>query len=300
MPDRPDRVTLAAFVGAALMGGSNVVAVRLSNRELPPFWGAALRFAVAAILMLALVRLARLPLPRGKALAGTAAFGVLNFAVSYALFYRGAVHVPAGLAATIMSSAPLLTLLLAVGHRQERFRWRALAGAALAIVGVATMLAEPPGGRLPVASLLLIVGSATCAAESGILVKWIPDTHPITTNAIAMAVGTPFLFIASRVAGESWELPQEAGTWVVLSYLALVTPLLFMLYVFVLNRWTASAVSYMFVLLPLVAAVLGLLVADEAVTLSLILGAPLVVAGVWIGALARERAPIATPGEPPV
>src|SRR3990172_5388030 len=300
MPSRPDRATLAAFVGSALIGGSNVGAVRLSNRELPPFWGAGLRFPAAALLMLALVRLRRLPLPRGRALVGTAGFGMLNFAVSYALFYRGAVHVPAGLAGTIMSSVPLLTLFLALAHRQESFRPRGLAGAALAIAGVAIMLAEPPGGPLPMGSVLLIVGSAFCAAESGILVKWIPDTHPITTNAIAMAIGTPFLFVLSRVAGEPWDLPATPGTWAVLGYLAVVTPLLFILYVFVLNRWTASAVSYMFVLLPLVAAVLGLLVADEPVTASLLLGAPLVIAGVWVGALAKEPVPAATPAEPPV
>ena len=37
-----------AFAGAVLLIGSNLVAIRFSNRELPPFWGAGTRFAIAA------------------------------------------------------------------------------------------------------------------------------------------------------------------------------------------------------------------------------------------------------------
>ena len=34
-------LTLIAFVAVVILGGSNAVAVRVSNFELPPFWGAA-------------------------------------------------------------------------------------------------------------------------------------------------------------------------------------------------------------------------------------------------------------------
>ena len=44
----PDRLALGAFAGAVVIGGSNFVAVRFSNRELDPLWGAGLRFALAA------------------------------------------------------------------------------------------------------------------------------------------------------------------------------------------------------------------------------------------------------------
>ena len=47
MSARPSTATLAAFLVSTVIFGSNFVAVRLSNQELAPFWGAALRFAVA-------------------------------------------------------------------------------------------------------------------------------------------------------------------------------------------------------------------------------------------------------------
>jgi drug/metabolite transporter (DMT)-like permease len=89
---RPDRATLAAFAGVVLMGGSNIVAVRFSNRDLAPFWGAALRFAAASAVMFGIVWARRLPLPRGRSLRLAMLYGVLSFTTSYAFFYWGAVR----------------------------------------------------------------------------------------------------------------------------------------------------------------------------------------------------------------
>jgi hypothetical protein len=58
----PDRLALGVFVGAVVIGGSNFVAVRFSNRELDPLWGAFLRFALAAAVFAVLVAVLRLPL----------------------------------------------------------------------------------------------------------------------------------------------------------------------------------------------------------------------------------------------
>ena len=55
----------------------------------------------------------------------------------------------------------------------------------------------------------------------------------------------------------------------------------------VVQRWTASSTSYMFVLMPVVAVTLGALVADEPITATTILGGAIVCAGVYLGALAR-------------
>ena len=98
----------------------------------------------------------------------------------------------------------------------------------------------------------------------------------------------------SFVAGEDHALPSSPSVWVAVTFLAVIgSPLLFILYVYVLNHWTASAASYQFVLFPPVTIVLGALVAGESVTGGLLLGLPLVLAGVYVGALRRGgRAPL--------
>ena len=79
-PSRPD---LAAFGGAVLIGGSNFVAVKLSNTELAPMYGAALRFTGAAAIFGLLALALSVPLPRGAALGGDAIYGALAFGGAY-------------------------------------------------------------------------------------------------------------------------------------------------------------------------------------------------------------------------
>jgi hypothetical protein len=45
------RWVLAAFLAFVVLGGTNIVAVRFSNRELPPVWGSAIRFFAAAAVL---------------------------------------------------------------------------------------------------------------------------------------------------------------------------------------------------------------------------------------------------------
>ena len=52
-----DRSTLIAFALLVIVGGSNAVAVRFSNVELPPFWGAATRFGTVALIFWIIVLL---------------------------------------------------------------------------------------------------------------------------------------------------------------------------------------------------------------------------------------------------
>ena len=70
---RPDRATLAAFAGVVLFGGANAIAVRQTVHELAPFWGGALRFAAAGLVLVAVVLIARRRFPRGRSLIGAMA-----------------------------------------------------------------------------------------------------------------------------------------------------------------------------------------------------------------------------------
>ncbi len=65
-----DRLVLAALVGIVIIGGINFVAVKFSNFELPPFWGAGIRFFAAAMLFLLVVVVRRIELPKERALLG--------------------------------------------------------------------------------------------------------------------------------------------------------------------------------------------------------------------------------------
>jgi drug/metabolite transporter (DMT)-like permease len=91
---RPDRTTLIAFVLMVVLAGGNPVAVRFSNFELPKFWGAAIRFAAAALVFWIIVLVRRIALPKGRALIGVLLYGLLAVGASYAFLYWGLLRAP--------------------------------------------------------------------------------------------------------------------------------------------------------------------------------------------------------------
>src|SRR5206468_995249 len=113
MTGRLDRLTVAAFLFAVVLLGANWVGVRFSNRELPPFFGAAFRFAIASAVLFAVVAVRGIEIPRGRALWGAALYGVGQYFATFALIYWALVAVPAGMTSVIFATLPLWTLFLA-------------------------------------------------------------------------------------------------------------------------------------------------------------------------------------------
>jgi drug/metabolite transporter (DMT)-like permease len=289
-----ERLALISFWASALLAGGNAVAVRFSNRELAPLWGAGTRFALAALILVAIMLVMRLPLPRGRALFGACLFGALNFAGAFAFAYYGLIRVHAGLGQTLLALVPLATLLLAVVQRQERLRLAAALGSLIALAGVALISRASLESSIPLLSLLAILGSVLCFAEAAVLVRLFPRVHPVTINGVGMAAGAALLLAGSLLVGEPWVLPTRVATWLAIGYLVPVgSVLVFVLYLIVLRYWVASRAAYAFVLIPFVTVVLSAWLLDERVGLTLVFGGILVLAGVYIGALrphARETA----------
>jgi drug/metabolite transporter (DMT)-like permease len=286
-----ERTALAAFFAMSILAGGNAVAIRFSNRELDPLWGACLRFELAALLLAALMAILHVRLPQGRALAGAMLYGTFGIGGAFALAYYGLVDIHAGLGQTVLALVPLATLFLVVLQRQERLRFSGVIGGLLALAGIAVMSGATVRDDVPALSLLALVGSALCFAQAAILVRGFPPVHPVAMNAVAMGTGAVLLLAGSLLARETFELPQQAETWFALAYLVPVgSVLVFVLYLVVLRYWEASRAAYEFVLIPVVTVVLSAWLDNEPLGLGLLIGGPLVLLGVYVGALRRSPA----------
>ena len=283
---RPDQLTLAAFLLVVLLGGSNSVAIRYSNQELAPFWGATLRFVFAAAAFWIILWWRKLPLPNLKDSSIIALNGFLTIGISFALLYWGLLKVPVSLATIVIATSPLFTFLLAVLHRIESFRIQALVGGGVALIGMAIAVNAQPGGVELLPSLLALAAGALVAAEGNVIFKiYSLKADSVVINALSISSGALFLLGTSRVAGNAWVLPSTPQVWAALTYLILGgSVVMFYLFVYVLSRWTASATSYAVLFFPLVATLLASWLVKETVTPLFLAGAAIVIAGVWIGA----------------
>jgi drug/metabolite transporter (DMT)-like permease len=285
-----DAATVIAFLAVVVLGGSNAVAVRFSNFELPPFWGAAIRFAAAALIFWAAVLLRRIKIPKGRALYGALIYGALTIGIPYAFLYWALVYVPASLAIVLLTFGPLFTFLFAWAHGQESFRWRSLFGAIIAITGILIGLGAEVGSTVSLITLVAIVVAVAVSAEGTVLYKSYPSSDPLAVNSLALSTGAAILFLISIFAGETWFLPASQATWIAYGYLVIAgSVLMFYSFLYVLDRWTASATSYSTLLIPVATIVVSAWLLDEQVTLRFLFGSGIVVIGVWLGAISQPK-----------
>lgn len=283
-----NRSTLTAFVTAVIVLGVNFVAVRFSNQELPPFWGASLRFIIASLLLFAITRWRKISLPQGRALTGAILYGLFSFAISYGFLYWGLTRVGSGMASVTFATIPLVTQLVAALIGQERLTWKGMLGAAIVIAGIAVVFVEQLKFDIPLIYLGSVLLSVVSSALSGIVVKQYPKSHPVSTNVIGMGVGAILLLAQSLLAGEAQGLPSLPATWLALGWLVFSSIVGFVLIVWLLSHWSATATSYVAVCMPLVTVVAASLLAGETPTLTFLAGSILVLTGVYAGALSPD------------
>ncbi len=137
---------------------STWIFIKLGLGDLPPVSFAALRFAVAVVILLLILAANKISFPRDKRfwiLAG--ATGFFNFFLNFALMFWGVQHISSGLAGVLQASIPVFGLVLAPFYLpDERVTPRKVLAITLGIVGVGAILYE----QLNISGIAALAGSA--------------------------------------------------------------------------------------------------------------------------------------------
>lgn len=302
-------------VVVAVLWGANFTAIHASLEHFPPFFLAALRFAVIALPTVLLVRPPGVPL---RWLLGYGAgFGVLQFAFLYLAMTAG---MPAGLSSLVLQSSAPFTVVLAAWLLRERLTARQVAGTAVAVAGLAGIAAHRGivGGQAALLPVLLTVAgglgwalgnlaSRQARPESPMrLMLWMSVVPPLPLLGLSLLlegpdeIGRSLTTLGAPTAG-----PALLG----LAYTVLVATVVGSgLWTGLLARHPSSSVAPFSMLVPVVGiAVAGLVLGERTEPVELALGA-LVVGGVLLGSSRsvrrhherrRERGDtLAAPGEP--
>ena len=252
--------------------GSTYLAIAYVVDTLPALLSASLRFAVAGLLLAAYLRLRRgrqaFRATRREAL-GACGVGVLLLLGGNGLVTLAEERdVPSGLAALLVAAVPLWVVLLrsASGDRPAR---RTLLGVALGFVGVAMLLlpgARPEGVALLPA--LMVVGSSVLWSIGSFTATRIAlPADALLTTTLQMVGGTLALGLAGAVRGERFDVDAVSGqSAAALAYLVVFGSLVaFTAYSWLLGVAPVSKVATYAYVNPVVAVLLGVLVAGETV-----------------------------------
>ena len=242
-------------------------------------WALSMRLLLAGFLLAIVARATGNPLPRGAALVAAAQYGVLSFGVSLSLLYWAETQIPTGLAAVVYSISPIASMLVATAFGLEKLEPRRLAAGAVALGGVAIIFwNELAAGRSAWG-----VGAVLCAAivsiVGSVLVKKGPKQSSLGLTAAGSFIGLPIVLAASFVMGERRSIPNTASEWIPLAYLVLAGSLgAFVLFGWLLQRWRTSSVSFLGVIVPIVAVILGAIARNESLTPGALVGGAAVLA----------------------
>ncbi len=279
-----------AFVFCCFVWSSTFLFIRMGNDTTPPVWGAAVRLAIASVLFTVVTLALRAPWPTGAQLRAAWWFGVVDFGVSLPLLYWGEQRVPSGIAAVLFATIPLSTSLFARIAGLEPLRTRIVLASIIAIVGVGLLFSSSMGGAYEPARLVAVWLAATTAALAGVLLKRAPGAHPFAMNAWAHGIGAVICVVASRVLGEPQLLPHGAA-WIPIAYLTIVGSLgAFAAFAWLLQRWPVTRISFIAVIIPVAALLLGATLRNERPGGTAVLGSIVILAAVFTGILGDRRA----------
>lgn len=277
----------AASVGVQV--GAAIVATRFVVHDTGPISLALLRYVVGFLCLLPFVLLAgkrarialRDVLP--IALLGTIQFGGVVAALNYGMQF-----IPAGRAALIFSTFPLITMLLAAALGHERLTLAKSAGVLLTIAGVGLALGDRALERGIADSAwigeLAVFFSAFCGALCSVLYRPYLRRYPaLPVGALAMLGSVAALALLATTEGFYGVFPRFTGEgWTAVIFIGVSSGVFFYLWLWALERTTATKVTVFLALSPITAAALGALLLGEPLTLLLMLGLACVVIGLWL------------------
>lgn len=279
--------SLTAVLVMALWG-FNFVAIKAALLDFPPILLLALRFLMVAGLLLPFVRV-----PRDK-LKGILLLSVVLGSMHFPLMFNGVRAVDAATGAILSQLQVPFSSLLAALVYQDYLGWRRALGMTIAFVGVMVIASGAAGaGGAGLTGVVLIIAACLAFSLSNIQIKRLGAVDGFALNAWMGLFAVPQLLVLSllleeghvdAVVGASWL------SWVSLVYIAVASTIVAYGLWFRLARvYPVNQTMPYMLLVPTFGVLSGVVVLGEPVTVNLIVGGVMTIAGVGVIMIRRPR-----------
>jgi drug/metabolite transporter (DMT)-like permease len=188
------RLAEIGVLAVMVLWAANFIVVKSAVSQLPPVGFTFLRFTLASVTLLVLLRWREgsIGLPR-RDLIAILALGALGFGAYQILWTTGLTTVPAGDSALLIASTPVLVALLSVVARSDVLTPLKLAGVIVSFIGVVVVVGSGPGlslgGSLAVEALTL-AGAVCWAIYTSFGAPFVRRHSPLRATAWATVAGT--------------------------------------------------------------------------------------------------------------
>ena len=277
-----------ALLGVYVIWGSTYLAIRVAVAGYPPLVMASVRFLIAGLVMLALLRWRGVVMPtrrqwRNCLITGTLLLGVGNGLVCFA-----EQTVASGIAAVAVASVALFMALFAGLYGQWPSRLESIG----LIIGFAGVVVLNFGGELrgSAPGAIALVVAAIAWAFGSVWSKHQDMPHPAMSAAAQMLCACVPLALVALLTGEHLPEAIDVHATYALTYLIIAGSLLgFSAYVYVLHHTRPALASSYGYVNPPVAVLVGVLLGGETVTRLDVVGMTVILIGVVAITLAKTK-----------
>ncbi|MGF6109537.1 putative membrane protein PagO [Pseudomonas frederiksbergensis] len=287
-------VTSVLFLIVCLSWGTTWLGIKIAVESVPPLTAAGLRFLIAFPLFLSFALLRREPLLFPRQSRWFFVFVTLSyFSLPYYLLNYGEMHVSSGLTALLFSCMPVFILIFSAVFLREKIYPSQVVGISIGF-GSLFMIIRSQGLHLDHAEffgVLAILAAAVMHALCYVITKKQGAAiSVITYNTLPIGLAGLMLF----VAGLSVEAPVfddiTTRSWGALLYLGLVASVGgFIVYFLLLKRLSPIILSFVFIIFPVFAVVIGAWYEGQSISRELMGYSAVLLAGFAITKLPVEK-----------
>jgi drug/metabolite transporter (DMT)-like permease len=262
---------------SVLWGGSfffNGVALK----ELPPLTLVFLRVALAALILLPVLRAYRIGFPRGFS-GWQPFFGIalLNNVLPFSLIVMGQTYIPSGLASILNATTPVFTVLVMAASGDEKLLMRRVAGVLAGLIGVIILRGQDLdfANSQGIGILLCLAAAFSYGLSALYARRKLSNSPPLATATFQLLASSLMMAIVAATVERPWQLPMPgATTWLAMAGLAgLSTALAYIVFFQILRHSGSSNVMLVTLLIPVTGLLLGYLVLGESISRREITGA---------------------------
>lgn len=281
--DRKKIIGSVCGIAAAVCYGTNPLgALKLYGEGMTTgsvlFWRFGLAWLIIALVMAVRRESPKVSWPQFRTLS---ALGLL-FIVSSLTLYLSFMHMPAGVASTILFTYPVMTAVIMSLFFKERLRLVTVVSVLLSLVGVLLLYWGDGNNALSLLGVLLVLASALSYALYIIVMdKGNLQMSSFKINFYVLAYCAVGMLVYSLLSGAPMQVPHGGTSWFYVMWLAFV-PAIFalVLMVYAAKYVGSTATAIMGAMEPLTAVLIGVFVFGEPFGPRLALGIALILAAV--------------------
>ncbi|HVL54279.1 MAG TPA: EamA family transporter [Vitreimonas sp.] len=288
----------AALLTLYLVWGSTYLGILFAIESLPPYVMGALRFAISGGLMLAW-SVARNPgsWPSRREVGDSVIVGGILLGGGMGLVAVAEQTIPSSIAALLIALLPAWLVVLGRVFVGETISRPVAIGIVIGLIGVAILAGpwEATGGLEPV-GLLAVLGSPILWAIGSIYSahKAVPPSDPIRAVAIQMLSGSAVMVVLGVLVGDFARFDPTAVTdksLLAVGYLVVVGSIIgYSAYIWLLRNAPLARIGTYAYVNPVVAFILGAVLAGESITVRTVVAAAVILFAVALIVTARGRA----------